>query len=213
MSLASDDQAGAMSEEEYWDQIRAYNADGTYSYPPPPINADQTFDFWMHVAVPDEILQTVRRRDEERHVAAEKAIDALHHNTFWVDAKTLVTRRPRSEMRAPLSPEIWQKRLDAEATRRRYRQHPELLEQTETMAMLRMAIEKTNALRDSVPPRRIPPEQIRMAARLGALAYNADGLQPSELEALRNFDLVFMGQRQSVADVWRIWRPDKIAWY
>ena len=202
-----------MSEEDYWARVKAYNADGSYAYPPPPINADQVFDFWMHVLVPDGVLRVVQERDEARHTEMECQLLLLHTEPYRRAVRSRVLRFRQMECLPPLSPELWQERVDTLASVRRYRKHPELLEQTREMALLRLAIEQTNALVASVPPCRIPPEQIRMAARLGALAHNAGGLQQTELAALWRFEVVFMGEPQTIRDVCDTWRPDQIAWY
>lgn len=207
---AEQDRDETMSEEEYWAQIRAYNADGTYAFPPPPINADQVFDFWRRVVVPDRVLRLVQERDEYRHAKMEQQMHRLHTQLYRCPTRTLVFRLERHKLFPPLSPELWQERLDMLAQARRYRKHPERLERTEEVQMLRLATDETNALLASVPPRRIPSEQIRTAARLGKLMYNSEGLQQSERGALWDYEVVFMGERQSIRSVYDTWRPDLI---
>ena len=204
-----DDGGARMSEHDYWADITAYNADGTYAYPPPPINADQVFAFWLHVPVPDAVLGDVRWRDQERHAQMEAQLNELHTRTRYECYGTswLVVRE---RWLSQLSPNLLQKEVDALAQRRKYRRHPELLEQTRELQDLRLAIQRTNELLASVPPLRIPDEQIRMAARLGALARNCEGLQTSEIDAIRRFEVVFMGGRQSISEAWTTWRPDLI---
>ena len=205
-----DDDGARMSEQDYWAQITAYNADGTYAYPPPPINADQVFAFWLHVPVPDAVLGDVRRRDQERHAQMEAQLDELHTRKRFIVVRPPPLYLRRGIYLPPLSPELLQKEVDALAQRRKYRRHPELLEQTGELQDLRLAIERTNELLASVPPRRIPDEQIRMAARLGALDHNVVGLQQSELDALCRFEVVFMGERQSVSTAIVTWGLHRI---
>ena len=210
MTIEHDDGDAHLSEEDYWAQIKAYNADGSYAYPPPPINADQVFDFWQHVFVPDDVLRTVQRRDEKRHAEMEAQLHELHHKQ-----RLVLKRRPplylyQDVWLPPLSPELLQGKVDALAQTRRHRRHPERLERTAAMQDLRQAIERTNALVASVPPRRIPAEQIRMAARIGMLVYNAQELRDSERNALWGFTVFFMGERQTITGIYHTWRPDLI---
>jgi hypothetical protein len=206
---ARESESGLWSEEDYWAKIKAYNADGTYRYPPPPINADQVFDFWMHVPVPDTVLSEVQARDQARHAEMHQQLHLLHTSPRFIEVPAAFGRS-KLEYRLPLSPERLQADLDAIAKRRKYRKHPELLEQTKVMAELRQAIQQTNEIRSSVPPRPIPGEQIRMAARLGRLMYNSEGLQATEYNAIWNFEVVFMGERQSIRQIYEVWRPDLI---
>lgn len=56
-TFGSDDHDGCMPETE-WDE---YNADGTYSYPPDPISAEQLITFWHRCPIPDAVLAQVQR--------------------------------------------------------------------------------------------------------------------------------------------------------
>ena len=199
------------SEEDYWAQIKAYNADGSYAYPPSPINADQVYDFWMHVPVPDAELHRVRERDQARHLAMEEKLSRLHCSKRYISVRRPPIFLRRGVELLPLSPQVLQAALDKLAQKRTYRRHPELLTETDLMADLQLAIQRTNELRSSVPPHRIPDEQMRLAARLGSLMHNSGGLQQSELDALwTSYDVVFMGERQSIRRVYDVWRPDLI---
>ena len=209
MTIEHDDGDAHLSEEDYWATIKAYNADGSYAYPPPPINADQVFDFWQHVFVPDDVLRQVQRRDEKRHTEMEAQLHELHHTRRYREERTRIYTI-RSIWLPPLSPELLQGKVDALAQTRRHRRHPERLERTAAMQDLRQAIERTNALVASVPPRRIPAEQIRMAARIGMLVYNAQELRDSERNALWGFTVFFMGERQTITGIYHTWRPDLI---
>ena len=156
------------SEDEYWEKIKAYNADGSYTYPPPPINADQVYDFWANVFVPDEVLRAVHRRDIQRHIVVEDEIAQL--KSAWRS----VEKRPGSFrtkilIRPPLTPDLLQRKVNELASRRKYRRHPELLEHTLEAKELKLAHEKIDALVASVPPERILRTQIRTAARIGKL--------------------------------------------
>lgn len=56
-TLGDDAHDGCMPETE-WDE---YNADGSYSYPPEPINAEQLVAFWRRCPIPDSVLSQVQR--------------------------------------------------------------------------------------------------------------------------------------------------------
>ena len=193
----------APSEDEYWEKIKAYNADGSYAYPPPPINADQVYDFWSNVFVPDEVLHAVRRRDIQRHTDVEERIHTL--TTRW-----RTDDRHPARLLPPLTPDALQRKVDILASRRRYRRHPELLERTQEAKDLKLAHEQINALVASVPPRRIPVTQLRTAARIGKLYYNAQRLSESEWTALGNYTVLFMGERQTISRMHHTWRPHEI---
>ena len=210
MTIEHDEGDAHLSEEDYWAQIKAYNADGSYAYPPPPINADQVFDFWQHVFVPDDVLRMVQQRDEKRHTEMEAQLHELHSTR-----RLVLKRRPpfyllQDVWLPPLSPDLIQGELNALAQRRRYRRHPERLEQHPETRALQLAIERTNALVASVPPRRIPAEQVRTAARVGMLIFNAQELRDGERNALWRFTVFFMGERQTIAGIYHTWHPNLI---
>jgi len=198
-----------LSEDDYWTWIRSYNADGTYAFPPAPVNADQVLDFWLHVPVPDDVLGQVKWRDENRHALAERALYELHTKPRVVTIKS--TRRgDKHDYLPPLSPAKLQEEVDGLARKRRYRKQPELLNETPSAKMLAQAIAETERIRASVPPQRIPLEEIRMAARFGSMHFNAQRLSKSEYLSLYGSEVIFMGRRQRLDTVWHTWRPDQI---
>ncbi|MHB1783911.1 MAG: hypothetical protein ACYCTE_14730 [Acidimicrobiales bacterium] len=198
-----------LSEDDYWAWIRAYNADGTYAFPPAPVSADQVLDFWLRVPVPDDVPEQVQWRDEARHRAAEQALHVLHTHRREMFVKSAL-HRDKWIVLPPLSPAALQKDVDNLARQHRYRKRPELLAQTERAKMLAQAIAETEQMCSSVPPQRIPLEDIRMAARLGHLHVNAQRLSRSEFLSLYATEVIVMGRRQRLIDVWRAWRPDLI---
>ena len=207
MTIAQDDGDAQVSEEDYWASIRAYNADGSYAYPPPPINADQLLDFWMRVPVPDDVLAAVQWRDNARHAEMEAVLNKYYSTPRRGRVKGLLFSHG-----CPSS--FWlegiQEELAEMATMRKYRKHPERLEQSRTMADFRRSTERTEEIRATVPPQRIPREQLRMAARLGKLMHAIAGLQPAERSAAWRSEVVFMGERQTVHDAYNTWEPDRI---
>jgi hypothetical protein len=209
MVSRQDDDGAQLSEEDYWAHIRAYNADGSYDFPPPPVNADQVLDFWLHVAVSDETLARVQERDDARHARAEAALRSLHTSSVRLSMPT-TKRKPRLVFVNGLAPDRLREELDAVAASRRYRRHPEDLEHCDAMILYRHALAETEKIVRSVPPHRIPTEDIRMAARFGGLHYNAERLSRPEYLSLYASEVIFMGRRQRLNDVWHTWRPDLI---
>jgi len=80
--FGSGDHDSPMPETE-WDD---YNADGTYSYPPEPINAEQLIAFWRRCPIPDSVLAQVQRsHGAVRQRLVEDRIEKTHP----------ITQRPR----------------------------------------------------------------------------------------------------------------------
>lgn len=72
--LAPDD--GDMGEASEWDD---YNSDGTYSYPPAPVCAEQVVAFWRRCPIPDAVLAQVQRTHPDvRQVLVQRRIEELH---------------------------------------------------------------------------------------------------------------------------------------
>lgn len=208
MTIEQNDDA-QMSEEDYWAQIKAYNADGSYLYPPPAINADQVFDFWLHVPVPDHVLSCVRERDIERREEMERQVRALHTGLRFYMKRSLLHGQVQHFLPS-LSPQHLQRELDTLAKQRRFRKHPELLAEHQVAKDLQLALQRTAEIRATVPPCLISTDQLRMAARLGRLMIFSSGLQETERAALWGFEVVFMGERQTIRGVYDRWRPDLI---
>ena len=62
--------------ESEWDE---YNADGTYSYPPEPVCAEQVIAFWRRCPIPDAVLAQVQRAHlEVRRLLVQAHLEKAH---------------------------------------------------------------------------------------------------------------------------------------
>lgn len=65
-----------MGDPSEWDD---YNSDGTYSYPPEPVCAEQVVAFWRRCPIPDAVLAQIQRAHPDvRRVLVSRRVEELH---------------------------------------------------------------------------------------------------------------------------------------
>lgn len=80
---------GDMEEPSEWDD---HNAEGTYSYPPEAVCAEQVIAFWRRCPIPDAVLAQIQRAHPEvRQVLVRQRIEGKHPSAGRPKEKTFST--------------------------------------------------------------------------------------------------------------------------